>query len=99
MDKGILLFLLGALVAVNLLTFCLYGADKGLAKGNCRRISERTLLLFAFFFGSLGAWLGMQIFRHKTRHKKFTVLVPLFLLLHIGLALGLLWLNFGKNFF
>lgn len=99
MDKGILLFLLGVLAAVNLLTFCLYGADKGLAKGNCRRISERTLLLFAFFFGSLGAWLGMQIFRHKTRHKKFTVLVPLFLLLHIGLALGLLWLKFGKNIF
>ena len=70
------------LALMNLLTFLLYGIDKAKAKKNRWRISEAALLLFAFFGGSFGALLGMHIFRHKTNHRKFKILVPLFLFLN-----------------
>jgi len=82
------------LIAINLLTFVLYGTDKAKAKKNKWRISETVLLTAAFLGGSLGALLGMQLFRHKTRHRKFNILVPLFLVLHI--ALGVVWYVYGK---
>ena len=74
------------LAAVNLLAFVLYGVDKLKAKKGAWRIPEATLLLVAFLGGSLGALLGMEVFRHKTKHAKFKVLVPLFLILHIALG-------------
>ena len=74
------------LAAVNLLAFVLYGVDKLKAKKGAWRIPEATLLLVAFLGGSFGALLGMEIFRHKTKHAKFRILVPLFLILHIALA-------------
>ena len=74
------------LAAVNLFAFLLYGFDKVKAKRGAWRIPEATLLLVALLGGSLGALLGMEVFRHKTRHVKFRVLVPLFLLAHIALA-------------
>ena len=72
------------LVGLNLLAFALYGIDKWKAKRGAWRISEATLLLIAALGGSIGALLGMEFFRHKTRHVKFRVLVPLFLILHIA---------------
>ena len=69
--------LLAVLLLVNVLAFALYGIDN---------IPESTLLLVAFLGGSLGALLGMELFRHKTKHAKFKVLVPLFLILHIALG-------------
>ena len=78
--------LLAALLLVNLLAFALYGIDKLKAKKGAGRIPESTLLLVAFLGGSLGALLGMELFRHKTKHAKFKVLVPLFLILHIALG-------------
>jgi len=74
------------LAAVNLLAFVLYGVDKLKAKKGAWRIPEATLLLVAFLGGSAGALLGMEVFRHKTKHAKFRILVPLFLILHIALA-------------
>ena len=74
------------LVAVNLVSFTLYGLDKLKAKKGLWRIRESTLLLIAVLGGSLGALLGMEVFRHKTKHAKFKVLVPLFLILHIALG-------------
>ena len=82
--------LLFALAAVNLLSFTLYGIDKLKAKRGAWRISEATLLLIALFGGSLGALLGMELFRHKTRHWKFKILVPVFLALHIALGIYIL---------
>ena len=79
-------WVLSILAAVNLLAFALYGVDKVKAKKGAWRIPEATLLLVAFLGGSLGALLGMEVFRHKTRHLKFRILVPLFLILHIALA-------------
>ena len=74
------------LAAVNLLAFVLYGVDKLKAKKGAWRIPEATLLLVAFLGGSVGALLGMEVFRHKTKHAKFRILVPLFLILHIAMA-------------
>ena len=81
--------LLFALAAVNLLSFALYGIDKLKAKRGAWRISEATLLLIAQLGGSLGALLGMELFRHKTKHWRFKILVPVFLALHIAIGVWL----------
>lgn len=70
---------------VNILTFILYGMDKRKARRHEWRISERTLLTFAFLGGGIGAYLGMVIFRHKTKHRSFRFLVPLAILIHLFL--------------
>ena len=62
---------------VNLVGFGLYGLDKAKSKGKGRRIPERTLLWVARIGGGLGCWLGMMLFRHKTKHIRFKILVPL----------------------
>ncbi len=67
------------LLAVNLAAFLLYGMDKQRAIKKQWRISEKTLLGIAFCGGSIGALAGMHVFRHKTKHWKFKILVPLFL--------------------
>ncbi|MBQ7751867.1 MAG: DUF1294 domain-containing protein [Clostridia bacterium] len=72
------------LVIWNVIVFALYGIDKHNAIHKKWRISERKLLLMAFFMGGAGAFLGMQFFRHKTKHLKFTVGVPLMMLLNLG---------------
>ena len=70
-------FLLLYLILINLLGFVLYGVDKAKSKGRSRRIPERTLLWVARLGGGLGCWLGMMLFRHKTKHTRFMILVPL----------------------
>lgn len=70
---------------MSLLAFLLFWIDKARAKRGAWRIRERTLLLFAFLGGAFGAWIGMLLFRHKTRHSAFNVLVPLACALWIGL--------------
>ena len=84
--------LLSILAVVNLAAFALYGIDKGKAKRGAWRIPEATLLLIAALGGSLGALLGMELFRHKTKHWQFKILVPLFLVLHIALGVYI-WRN------
>lgn len=78
--------LLGALLTLNLFTFLLYGVDKWKARRGRWRIPEATLLLLALAGGSLGAWCGMRVWRHKTRHRKFRYGLPLILALQVGLA-------------
>lgn len=58
-----------------------------MAKRNARRISELALLLLALLGGSVGAWLGMQVWRHKTKHPKFRWGVPMILLLQVAIYL------------
>lgn len=81
-SDGVLL--LYALFAANGLSFLLFVYDKLASKTGkvSLRVSERALLFFAFT-GGIGAFCAMFSFRHKTRHKKFRVLVPLFLVLNI----------------
>ena len=74
------------LAFINVLTFFLYGIDKLKAKHSKWRISEATLIWLALFGGSIGAWLGMKAWHHKTQHKKFQYGIPFILLLQIGLV-------------
>lgn len=57
--------------------------DKQKAIHNRWRIPEATLMTVAAIGGSLGCLLGMKLFRHKTKHLKFTIGVPLLLVLHV----------------
>jgi len=66
----------------NIAVFFVYGLDKYFSKRDMRRIPEKTLLGCAFFMGGIGAYVGMQTFRHKTKHASFNVLVPLFAILN-----------------
>ncbi len=68
------------LVAINVATFFLYGIDKWKAKRYKWRIPEATLLGLAVIGGSIGAWLGMKVWHHKTQHKKFRLGIPAIIL-------------------
>ena len=61
---------------MNLFSFLLFGIDKRRAKKNAWRISEQALLMSAFLSGAFGAYAGMKVFRHKTKHRLFTVMIP-----------------------
>lgn len=78
------------LLTINLITFVMYGIDKLKAKKAKWRIPEATLLWMAVLGGSLGAWAGMQVWHHKTLHKKFKYGVPAIILLQIALAVYLI---------
>ena len=71
---------------INVIAFIVYGIDKLKAKRGKWRIPESTLLLLAAIGGSLGAWLGMKVWHHKTMHKKFQYGVPLLLILQLALS-------------
>ena len=73
------------LIVINVITFLIYGIDKWKAKQGSWRISEATLLTLAVVGGSIGALLGMQVWHHKTLHKKFKYGLPLILLAQITL--------------
>ena len=86
MTKLILLYLL----IVNAVSFLLMLADKQKAKRHAWRIPESTLIGIAMIGGSIGALAGMYTFRHKTRHLKFILGIPLILVIQILLILFLL---------
>ena len=77
------------LILINLLGIVFYGVDKAKSKGRGRRIPERVLLWVARLGGGVGCWMGMMLFRHKTKHNRFMALVPLWTVLWAA-ALGLL---------
>ncbi len=78
-------FFIYYLLAINIVTFIVYGIDKLKARKGSWRIPEATLLMFAVLGGSIGAWIGMMMWRHKTKHLKFMIGVPAILLIQIGL--------------
>lgn len=78
-------YLLIFFAVMSFFAFVLTMYDKFAAQANRRRIPEKTLMLVAFFGGAIGMYLTMQLIRHKTMHKKFTVGVPVMILLHIAI--------------
>ena len=78
-------YLIYYLLAINAVVFIMYGIDKYKAKKAKWRISEATLLLLAVLGGSIGAWMGMKVWHHKTMHKKFKYGIPAILLMQIAL--------------
>ena len=83
-------FLLYYLVLINIVTFIVYGNDKKKAKQKKWRTSEAELILLAVCGGAYGAYLGMRLFHHKTKHLKFMILVPLSVILWTGLIFVLI---------
>jgi hypothetical protein len=79
------------LIAINLVTFAVYGADKRRARRGAWRVPEKTLFLLPLLGGSVGALLGMRVFRHKTKHWYFVWGVPAILLAQLALAVWLLY--------
>ncbi len=78
------------LVIINAASLLLMHADKKKAQRGAWRIPEATLLTVAALGGSLGGLIGMQAFRHKTRHLRFAVGLPLLLFAHCALLMLLL---------
>ena len=77
------------LLAINIVSLFLYGIDKYKAKKNKWRISEATLLMMAVIGGSIGAWIGMRLWHHKTMHKKFKYGIPIIFILQVCLVVYL----------
>ena len=73
------------LVIWNVIVFAIYGYDKWKAQTGKARISERTLLLWAFLLGAFGAALGMLLFGHKTRKIVFITAIPLAILENLAI--------------
>ena len=71
---------------MNILAFCLMGIDKHRARTRQWRIPERVLFGAALLGGSVGAWAGMYLFHHKTKHWYFVVGMPAILILQICIA-------------
>lgn len=78
------------LAIMNAAALLLMLADKRKARKNAWRIPERTLLLTAALGGSLGALMGMRLFRHKTKHAKFAIGLPVMFTVHCLLLVLLL---------
>ena len=72
-------------IGINVLTFLIYGIDKWKARRGKWRIPEDPLIWLAIAGGSIGALLGMYVFRHKTQHRKFTLSVLAILLVQVAL--------------
>lgn len=79
------------LLVINLYGFFLMGFDKSKAKKGHYRISERTLWIAAICGGAVGTTIGMNVFRHKTKHKAFQIGMPFL----VGLQLVVLFLFFN----
>ena len=84
-DQSIIHIALTYLAVINVVTFFVNGIDKWKAKKSKWRVSEATLLGLAVIGGSIGAWLGMKTWHHKTSHRKFRYGVPLILAVQIAL--------------
>ena len=76
-------------VVVNFLSILMFFIDKKTAEKNLWRISEKALILVSILGGSVGALIGMYTFRHKTKKLKFTVGIPVILILQIVLIIYL----------
>ncbi|GIP38528.1 hypothetical protein J31TS4_18080 [Paenibacillus sp. J31TS4] len=82
--------LLMYLALINLAAFLQMGRDKAAAKGRRRRTPEKSLFLTALLGGSLGAWIGMEVWRHKTKHASFRFGIPAILFAQ-AIAFGYWW--------
>lgn len=74
---------------INLVGFLLMLVDKRRSINREWRISERTLFIVSIIGGAIGSYVGMQIFRHKTKHLKFTVGIPIIIIIQGYLAITL----------
>ncbi len=76
---GILIYLL----IMNIWSLTLFGADKASAKRKQIRIKEKKLFRVCFWGGAIGGIIGMNLFRHKTLKKKFSVGIPIMFVIQL----------------
>lgn len=86
---GLLKLLLIWLIFINIITYIIYAIDKYKSMHHKWRIRESTLILLAVIGGSVGALLAMYTVRHKTKHNKFRIGVPVILAVQIIVVCGL----------
>lgn len=87
---SVLQIILIYLAIMTVIAFLAFGIDKWKAQHHRWRIPESVLLGLAAAGGSIGAWIGMQLWHHKTQHKKFRYGIPAILIVQVVLALFLL---------
>ncbi len=86
MDKFMIMIALTYIVILNIVGYAMMGIDKKRAIRGAYRISEASLFTVALIGGSVGSILGMQHFRHKTKHNSFVFGMPAILILQLVLA-------------
>lgn len=86
MERAIFIYI----TVMSILGFALMGVDKHKAQRHKWRISERSIFVVGLLGGGLGVLLGMSLFHHKTKHLKFTLGIPLVVLVNILLFVYLL---------
>lgn len=74
------------IIIINIVTFFVYGIDKYKAKKGKWRIPENSLIGLAIIGGSIGAYLGMRVWHHKTMHLKFKYGIPLIIVIQLVIA-------------
>ena len=79
------------LAVINVVTFFMFGIDKWKAKKSKWRVRETALLGLAVLGGSIGAWLGMKVWHHKTLHKKFKYGIPVIFIIQLVLSVYLIY--------
>ena len=89
--------LLYYLIVINILTFAVYGIDKWKARKTMWRIREASLLMVAVLGGSIGAWLGMKVWHHKTQHKKFRYGIPAIIIIQLVIIGFFLYLQLNHK--
>ena len=89
-DMNPITFLIIYFVIMNIVGFAIMGIDKRKAIKRTFRIPEATLFIVALIGGSIGSIIGMQVFRHKTRHWYFVFGMPAILVIQIALLVFLL---------
>lgn len=86
MPTSILILIIAYFIVMNIAGFASMGIDKAKAKKHAWRIPEATLFTIAILGGSIGSILGMQHFRHKTKHWYFAIGMPVVFFLQLALA-------------
>ena len=79
--------LFGYILVMSIVAFCVCGADKFASQRQKRRVPEKVLFLLSALGGSVGMYLGMFTFRHKTKHWYFVVGIPAIILVQAALIL------------
>lgn len=74
------------ILIINLVGFLLMLVDKKRAIKKEWRISEKALFIISILGGSIGIYIGMYTFRHKTKHLKFTLGIPIIIIIQVYIA-------------